>query len=99
MRIASLLAGPAVAVAIGLTAGSAQAAPAGGGLGGLENDPAASSAAEKTYWSRQCEWRYGHRHCWQVWVQPNRWWGHRHHYNSHRWDRRHHWQRHHRRWR
>ena len=87
----SLLAGPAVALAIGLFAGSAQAAPAGGALGDVKANPAAGSAVEKTYWTRLCYWHRGYRHCRQVWV-PNRrhWWGHGHHrHRHHRWHRRH----------
>ena len=87
----SLLAGPAVALAIGLFAGSAQAAPAGGALGDVKANPAAGSAVETTSWTRRCYWHRGHRHCRQVWV-PNRrlWWGHGHHrHRHHRWHRRH----------
>ena len=85
----SLLAGPAVALAIGLFAGSAQAAPAGGALGDVKANPAAGSAVEKTYWTRRCWWHRGHRRCRSVWVSNRRWHGHHHRWNRH----------HHRRWR
>jgi hypothetical protein len=87
MRKLSLLAAPAVALAIGVFAGSAQAAPAGSALGGLKADPAATSPVEKTHWRRGCFWHRGHLHCrGDHYYHGGWWWGHRHH----RW---HHWRR------
>ena len=91
MRMTSLLAGPAVAIAIGLLAGSAQAAPAGNALDGLKADPAVASAVEKTHWRRHRYYSYDYyprnydypRH---RYHRHYGWWGHKH-----RWHRRHHW--------
>jgi hypothetical protein len=81
MRMTSLLAAPAVAIAIGLLAGSAQAAPAGNALGGLKADTAA--AAEKVHWRRGCYWHRGHWHCGGHRYHQG-YWGHRHRWHRHR---------------
>jgi hypothetical protein len=78
MRKMSLLAGPMVAVALGVLAGSAQAAPA---VGGLKSDQAAASAVEKA----RCGWWNGRWRCWHsgYYYGPRRWWW-RHHHRHHR---------------
>jgi hypothetical protein len=77
-----------VALAIGLFAGSAQAAPAGGALGDIKANPAADNAVDKTHWRRH-RYYYARRHYYHPRHHYHRdygWWGHRRH-----WRRHHHW--------
>jgi hypothetical protein len=68
-----VLTAAAVSLGLGLAAGAATAAPAGGGLataGTAAND--AAPLAEKVYWTTRCWYHRGHRHCERVWVRPHR---------------------------
>lgn len=70
-----LLAASAVAVVmgLGLAVSTANAAPLGNAVSGITEN-VQTSAVEKTWWSRRCWWRHGHRHCTKVWVGPRRRW-------------------------
>ncbi|MDX2154933.1 MAG: hypothetical protein SFW09_00355 [Hyphomicrobiaceae bacterium] len=65
---------PAAVLAVGLSAGNAEAAPAGNGLAPLKAASGAGSAVENAYWVRRCHrTRWGVR-CHRVWVSPRPHW-------------------------
>lgn len=71
MELMRKLIGPLAGLTMALAAGSANAAPAGGGLTGLKDEAAAASAVDKAYWSVRCHWHRGHKVCHRVWVRPH----------------------------
>jgi hypothetical protein len=75
MRVLKYLVGPVLALSFVGLAPSAQAAPAAGGLVGVEQS-APAAAVEKVHYRRHNHYRhYGHRH--------HRHYGHRHYGHSH----------------
>jgi hypothetical protein len=70
-----------MALGLGLSVSTADAAPVSG-LSGPKSDPAASSAVEKTYWVVRCRYskHYHKRVCRRVWVEPKRYYHVRPHY-------------------
>jgi hypothetical protein len=70
----SLLSAGLGAIALGLVATSAQAAPASGLLAAVDKDAWRASPVETVTWygRRHCYWHHGYRHCWYGYRHP-RW--------------------------
>lgn len=83
MRSKTIVTGLALAVTLGLTA-QVNAAPGMAGIADIKSAASEASPVEKTYWTTNCWWHRGHRHCRQVWVgfrHPH----HHHHHYYRRW--------------
>jgi hypothetical protein len=66
MMYKTWLIGAAGAVALGLIASTAQAAPIGG-LADTRNTATQNGNVDSVAWVRRCHWHRGHRHCRRVW--------------------------------
>lgn len=82
MTMKSILSAGLGAVALGLVATAAQAAPVSSLIGAVDRDAARSGAVENVTWGRRCHWHRGYRHCW---------YGHRYHRWHHRYGHRRGW--------
>lgn len=68
MKMKYWLSASAGALALGLMAVSAEAAPLSSAAGDLKASAGQTSAVDQVYWRRHC-WRHrGHLHCRRYWV-------------------------------
>lgn len=79
MSVMKVTTGLVIAAMLSLTASVVNAAPGATGLSDLKVVAGETPMVEKTYWTTQCRWHHGHRHCRKVWVRP------RHHHHHRHW--------------